>query len=478
MFAVQKGLNRVHLHTALAVLLVLSIALVLLRFSDNDVLIDSLKHYEQIQAAHQNDSDTKGSGRPRPQHPGTQNTWYQNIWQKLQNKQYCKWEFSHYEASEYEEQWFSIIDEAQHDICSVVAQPKHAEQSTKIVRRIESLLRLDTNITWTKFDTISPADPVPDDHLFSRMHYHRTCYDAKLDAFRPSTGRGVQLIEPLWGMLRDPFDGWCGAQRLTMPDWDSRDEYQSKEAIMPMGFAPYAYDAKATSPLELTRKLHTWRPHGLPPWHSHLTPSQDAHGGGMTVFEKPRNIFVDLGSSYFGGWAGPGVAVGASNAASGRWFYDTYHARGQPFDTYVAVEVDHLDPTVAQSQLPPDLVGIYNLINTPLTMDEGDKLNAVGLLKRISKPGDFFVLKLDIDMTPIEVPIIKNMLADDPAKGGASANVDELMVEHHVVYSPMTGPGPEHPWGNLDPAVFGDLAYSYTFFRDLRKKGIRSHSWP
>ncbi|KAG8170110.1 hypothetical protein KVR01_000855 [Diaporthe batatas] len=472
MFSSQKRLNKVHILIVLAILSVLATVLVLLDFSDTSVLIDSLKHYEQVQAASQKENHASGS--PRPPHQG-QNTWYGNIWQKLQKKQYCKWEFSHYEASEYEEQWFSIIHEAQHDICSVVARPEHAEKSTNIVRRIESLLRLDPNITWTDFDTMPHTEPVPEDRLFSRMHYHRKCYDDKLAAFRPSAGRGVQLIEPLWGMLRDPFDPWCGAKRLTMPGWDSRHENQSKEAIMPMGFAPYAYDAAATSAIGLDdhRRAHLWRTHGVPPWHSHLTPSQDPRGGGMTVFEKPRNVFVDLGSSYFEGWAGPG-----GTAASGRWFYDTYHARGRPFDTYVAVEVEKLDPTLVQSQLPPDLVGIYNLINIPLTMDKGDKLNAVDLFKRISKPGDFFVLKLDIDSAPIEVPIIKNLLADNPENGGASANIDELMVEHHVVYPPMTGPEPWRPWGDLDPAVSGDLAYSYTFFRDLRKKGIRSHSWP
>lgn len=40
----------------------------------------------------------------------------------------------------------------------------------------------------------------------------------------------------------------------------------------------------------------------------------------------------------------------------------------------------------------------------------------------------------------------------------------------------MAGPG--GPWGMLDSAVDGDLAFSYEVFRDLRKKGIRSHSWP
>lgn len=45
------------------------------------------------------------------------------------------------------------------------------------------------------------------------------------------------------------------------------------------------------------------------------------------------------------------------------------------------------------------------------------------------------------------------------------------MFEHHVAYDPMNG-----PWGY--PKGVGDLHRSYNVFRDLRKKGIRAHSWP
>jgi hypothetical protein len=145
------------------------------------------------------------------------------------------------------------------------------------------------------------------------------------------------------------------------------------------------------------------------------------------MFEKPQNIFVDLGSSYFGGW---GLTDAGAMAASGRYFYRTYHARGNPFDKYVAVEVERLDPVEAQTMLPADLVGIYNLINAPLSKEDGDTLNVIDLLRRVSKPGDFFVLKVDIDMSPIEMPLIQSLLEDDPANGGASGLIDEMMFEH------------------------------------------------
>ena len=436
MYAFQQGpgLNRAHIRPALAVLTVLTITFVLFHLKDTSVTINSLSDYQQSQAGHLNESRSSGSQQT---HQQEQQSWYKSILQQLQQKQYCKWEFSHYEPSEYEERWFSIIKTAQNDICSTIEQYEHVENSKKIVRRIESLLHIDKSLRWAEHDTVAPAELEPDDHLFSRMHYRRTCYDAKLDTFFPaSRGRGVQLIEPLWGLLRDPFDKWCLQQRLTMLGWNDTDEGQSKDAIMPMGFAPYAYDLKATKPIELDdhERKHLWRPHGIPPWHSHLTPSQD-HKTGITVYEKPRNVFMDLGASYFTEWNNPGLPSGGVTAASGKWFYNTYHARGQPFDTYIAVEVAQLDPNYAQIQLPPELVGIYNLINTPLTMDDGDNLNTIDIIKRISKPGDFFVLKVDIDSAPIEMPLIKSLLDDDQAQGGASANIDELMFEHREFHS-------------------------------------------
>jgi len=70
-------------------------------------------------------------------------SWYKAL---IPQSQYCKWEFSHYEPSPYEEKWFSIINESQNHICETVYEPEHAENSQKIVRRIENLLRIDTKI--------------------------------------------------------------------------------------------------------------------------------------------------------------------------------------------------------------------------------------------------------------------------------------------------------------------------------------------
>lgn len=328
----------------------------------------------------------------------------------------CKWEFSHYESSAYEEKWFSIVGDAQSRVCDVLAETEHSTASAAIVARVEQLVRLDKSITWTQSNdpVLQPSSAqAPADHFMSRMHYHRSCYDSTMQTWtKAASGVGVQLIEPLWGMLRDPYDWYCGEKTLKMPGWSTASAGQSKEYIMPQGYAPYAFSEDATSPDQLTM----WHSHGLPPWLHGVAPLQD---GSNLAVQTGRNIHLDLGSSYFGEWTQLSTA-----AASGKWFYDNYHARGITFDKFIAVEVEKLDAETAFNQIPDDLVGPYSLINVPLTMEPGSKLHAVDMIKRVVKPEDFFVFKLDIDAAPIEEPIIQVLLTDKLA----SDLVDELMV--------------------------------------------------
>jgi hypothetical protein len=338
----------------------------------------------------------------------------------------------------------------------------------QIVERVASLVNIPSSI---KFDIPDSAGPEPehrDDQLFSKFYYKRECYDDKASAWRPATGLGIQLIEPLFGMLRDPFDSWCGEDALDKlqegfpPSYSDNNRGQSKNHIMPQGFAPYAYTLDGSMP-------QTWRQHGTPPWFKSLKAIKT---GNQVTFRTPQVIHLDLGSSYFGGWSMYGGE--RNTAASGQWFYDTYQGRGNPFDRFTAVELEKLDPDEAFKQVPEDLIGKYSLMNIGLSMDK-DKFNTLELIRRTVSEEDFFVFKLDIDSAPIEMPIVNALLADDPKNGGASALIDELMFEHHCKFYPMAA-----TWNleNADPEKEGNLASSYKLFRDLRLKGIRAHSWP
>ncbi|KAL9017854.1 MAG: hypothetical protein Q9185_004802 [Variospora sp. 1 TL-2023] len=321
--------------------------------------------------------------------------------------------------SPYEASWFASIETAQSNICEAVAKPEHKNASEIIVTRTLELTSLPASWKWETYDTFNTTSFHSSDSFMSRMHYNRTCYDSKTETFNLAKGKGIQLIEPLWGMLRDPFDHWCGDKALHM-EGQADPSGQSKAHIMPQGFAPYTYTDSSTPPTPEESRQQAWRTHGLPPWHSSLRPSSDPRVG--VAFQPPQNIHLDLGSSYFKVWGSD------RGAASGQWFYDTYHARGQPFSRFIAVEVETLNDTTAFQQIPDDLVGVYTLMNVGLTMEEGDKLNTVDMIKRVVKPEDFFVFKLDIDSAPIEEPIVKSLLEDNPDEGGASALIDELML--------------------------------------------------
>jgi hypothetical protein len=394
----------------------------------------------------------------------------------LQNKpstsnreHYCKWIFDKYQSSPYEEEWFKEVPNVQSvtaegpNICKAMQAEKHVAASLDIVGRVVNLTSIDPKVQWATYDTIAKTSAHPADKYMSRMYYKRVCYDEEKEEFLPAPGHGIQLIEPLFGMLRDPFDIFCGSDKLTMENYKGDNLGQSKLHIMPQGYAPYTYTIEKgnVQPAE-------WRSHGIPPWHSSLKPLHDDQVG--TTFEPPQNIHLDLGASYFGGWTQSAREGQKNPAASGEWVYDTYHSRGQKFNRFVAVEVEILDDATAYEQVPEDLVGIYTLMNIPLTMGD-DKLNTIEMIKRIVKPEDFFVFKLDIDSAPIEEPIVPSLLADDPNNGGASGLIDELMFEHHVNFYPMNG-----PWQTGGEKA--DLLSSYKLFRDLRRKGIRSHSWP
>jgi hypothetical protein len=384
---------------------------------------------------------------------------------------YCKWIFDKYESSAYEEQWFKEVPQIQPsnetgpNVCKAMQAEHHVAAATAIIRRVVDLMSINATFQWETYDTMPTTLLQPADNYMSRMHYRRVCYNPQTNGFDKASGQGFQLIEPLFGMLRDPFDHWCAKETIKMDNYPNKERGQSKLHIMPQGFAPYAYTTS-----EGGIQPTDWRSHGLPPWHSSLRPIHSEQVG--TTFTPPQNIHLDLGSSYFGGWTQMQHGDRPNPAASGKWFYDHYHARGQKFNRFVAVEVEILNDTLAYQQVPDDLVGIYTLMNIPLSMG-ADKLNAVELIKRIVKPEDFFVFKLDIDSAPIEEPIVQSLLADDPENGGASALIDELMFEHHVYFPPMN-----KVWDLKTPEGHGDLMTSYELFRGLRRKGIRAHSWP
>jgi len=93
------------------------------------------------------------------------------------------------------------------------------------------------------------------------------------------------------------------------------------------------------------------------------------------------------------------------------------------------------------------------------------------IIKKIAQPGDFLVLKLDIDTPSVELPILRELLNDPELL----ELVDEFFFEYHVSFAPMNP-----SWfGSANPSIHTNdtLADSYNVFCTLREKGLRAHSW-
>ena len=153
------------------------------------------------------------------------------------------------------------------------------------------------------------------------------------------------------------------------------------------------------------------------------------------------------------------------------WFYDSYKRHGLEFDRLVWVA----EPTPVSeifSSLPKDLWHKFQYFNWPASSNSSDASSPLNIIKKIAQPGDFVVLKLEIDTPEVEMAILRELLRDP----SLLELVDEFFFEYHVIFGPMN-----MDWfGSLDPRdahTTDTLADSYNVFRTLREKGVRAHSW-
>ncbi|ORY86144.1 hypothetical protein BCR37DRAFT_390941 [Protomyces lactucae-debilis] len=381
---------------------------------------------------------------------------------------YCKWIFDRYESSFYETEWFNLVSNGgvNDNVCSVIREPRHASMVADIITRLSDLVgNLDSSIRWFEQDTAKTTTEHASDGLFSRFHYRRVCFNENDGAWYKAPGRGVQLIEPLFGMLRDPYDAWCGGELElpTVPDnYENEMTFESTQHLLPQGYAPYAFS------LEDGDSALSWRPHGRPPWHSNHHPVEIPNA--RYSYSPPRNMLIDLGADAF-----------KKSLNAGIWFNKHYHDRGQPFESILVATSDeptkYPDLRAAYDGIPEELIGIYNVIGVPVTL-ENDRTNVVDLLRRTVRPNDNVVLRLHGFARGFSKAFIQKLAKwdDDPLRGGLSGLVDELYFEHKVNFMPMA-----KIWGfggGEDPLEAGSLASSYKLFMDLRNHGIRAHSWP
>eukprot|EP01062_Namystynia_karyoxenos_P053341 TRINITY_DN4316_c0_g1_i1.p1 TRINITY_DN4316_c0_g1~~TRINITY_DN4316_c0_g1_i1.p1 ORF type:complete len:487 (+),score=118.60 TRINITY_DN4316_c0_g1_i1:88-1461(+) len=175
-----------------------------------------------------------------------------------------------------------------------------------------------------------------------------------------------------------------------------------------------------------------------------------------------RRFLFDVGASTYD--AGPG-------GASQKWFVETFSQRGLDFDRILAWEATPIPPAKYWARVPHWLRPRLQWYNVPINTSAGSGSNPLEYIRALCRPGDYVVVKLDIDNPAVEESFVEQLVADK----GLHVLVDEFLWEHHVRQHPMMWPG---GWGkDTNAAVRSSMADSYRIFGKLRQFGIRAHSW-
>lgn len=178
-------------------------------------------------------------------------------------------------------------------------------------------------------------------------------------------------------------------------------------------------------------------------------------GGGLA-----KGFYFDAGASDWTSGAG---------GASQSWFHSIFTERGITFDGGMYLwEVTKHDPVHIFNLLPNFLIPFYHWYNIPCSAEKGNANNPIDMIKKLCKPRDFVVFKLDIDTPGVELPLMQQLVEDDVAIG----LIDEMFFEYHVRDKYM---GPI--WGPSSGNMPGDMQTAYDLFLKLRQKGLRIHSW-
>ncbi|KAL7527697.1 hypothetical protein ACHAXR_002083 [Thalassiosira sp. AJA248-18] len=147
-----------------------------------------------------------------------------------------------------------------------------------------------------------------------------------------------------------------------------------------------------------------------------------------------------------------------------------YEKFGFHFDHIYAFEITPTDPKrVFEDLLPEKYMRAYHWINTGVSHEKGHKMNPLKSILSQFVEDDFVVVKLDIDTSFIEVPLVYQLLEGGPG-GIYHRIIDQFYFEHHVHLGELAG--------NWSKSMNGTVKESLDIFYRLREKGIPAHFWP
>jgi len=178
----------------------------------------------------------------------------------------------------------------------------------------------------------------------------------------------------------------------------------------------------------------------------------------MCVQLKPfaRTIFVDMGAS---------LDFHGASEMPAMYVLNLYNKFGFYFDHIYAYEVKPKRASKVFQKVPPEYLAAYHWINVGVESDPRSSLNPLQMLADNYNEDDFIVVKLDIDTSSIEVPLVYQILQDEKFVG----LIDQFYFEHHVKLQELAP--------SLGASMNGSVSESLHLFQSLRRKGIGAHSW-
>ena len=182
----------------------------------------------------------------------------------------------------------------------------------------------------------------------------------------------------------------------------------------------------------------------------------DFHAMCLKLKPHARTVFVDMGAS---------LDFHGSSDMPAMYILNLYRKFGFHFDHIYAYEVTPKAPAEVFKKVPPEYLAAYHWMNVGVESDRRSSLNPLQMLADNYNTDDFIVVKLDIDTSPIEVPLVYQLVQDERFVG----LVDQFYFEHHVFLQELA-----RWWGS---SMNGTVSESLRIFQSLRRKGVGAHSW-
>jgi len=150
------------------------------------------------------------------------------------------------------------------------------------------------------------------------------------------------------------------------------------------------------------------------------------------------------------------------------WLVETFASRSVRFDRIFAWEAKPVVQKDLYEEMPISVTDVISYFNVPVSSDPSSKFNPLRLIRDLTRPKDFVVLKLDIDNSPIENALVQQILHDS----SLSSRIDVMFFEHHY-----DSPALMNGYGWARSGIGQTMAKSYNLFFKLRSLGILAHSW-